>query len=100
MFSPFWYQERNGTPKDETYDDVVIMQDGTVVRGKWRVGRVIEVFPGKDDKVRNVKIRTAAGEYARPVQKLQSFIQQKVMKNEDKVFPLSGAEDVLRRTEN
>ena len=20
MFSPFWYQERNGTPKDETYE--------------------------------------------------------------------------------
>jgi hypothetical protein len=46
------------------------MQDGTVVRGKWTVGRVIEVFPGKDDKVRNVKVRTASGEYARPVQKI------------------------------
>ncbi len=31
---------------------------------------MIEVFPGKDDKVRNVKVRTASGEYARPVQKI------------------------------
>ena len=51
-------------------NDVVTIQDGTVVRGKWRVGQVIEFFPGKDDKLRNVKIRTAAGEYARPVQKI------------------------------
>ena len=36
---------------------------------------MIEVFPGKDDKVRNVKVRnvkvrTASGEHARLVQKI------------------------------
>ena len=61
-----WNSER----RNVRVNDVVIMQDGTVVRGKWTVGRVIEVFPGKDDKVRNVKVRTASGEYARPVQKI------------------------------
>ena len=32
-------------------DDVVVVQDGTAVRGKWIVGRMIDVFPGKDTKV-------------------------------------------------
>ena len=31
--------------------DVVVVQDGTVVRGKWAVGRAIDVYPGKDAKV-------------------------------------------------
>ena len=61
-----WNSER----RNVRVNNVVIMQDGTVVTGKWRVGRVIEVFPEKDDKIRNVKIRTAAGEYARPVLKI------------------------------
>ena len=30
----------------------------------------MEVYPGKDQKVRNVKVRTASGEYSRPVQKI------------------------------
>ena len=40
------------------------------VRGKWLIGRVVEVYPGDDKKVRNVKIRTANNEYARPVTKV------------------------------
>ena len=51
-------------------DDIVIVQDGTAIRGKWRVGRVIDVCPGNDGKVRNVKVKTASGEYSRPVQKV------------------------------
>ncbi len=69
-------------------NDVVIMQDGTVVRGKWTVGQVIEVFPGKDDKVRNVKVRTASGEYARPVQKIA--VIHPVEGDEDKEFSFIG----------
>ena len=34
----------NSEKRNVRVNDVVIMQDGTVVRGKWRVGRVIEVF--------------------------------------------------------
>ena len=69
-------------------NDVVIMQDGTVVRGKWRVGLVIEVFPGKDHQVRTVKVRTAAGEYSRPVQKIA--VIHPAEGDEDKVFPFIG----------
>ena len=40
------------------------------MRGKWIVGRVIDVSSGKDARVRNVKVRTLSGEYSRPVQKI------------------------------
>ena len=32
--------------------------------------RVIEVYPGTDGRVRNVKVKTPAGEYSRPVTKI------------------------------
>ena len=50
--------------------DIVIVQDGTAISGKWKAGRVIDVYPGNDGKVRNVKVKTASGEYSRPVQKV------------------------------
>ena len=51
-------------------NDIVIVADSNAVRGKWIVGRVIEVYPGKDSKVRNIKVKTASGEYSRPVTKI------------------------------
>ena len=51
-------------------NDVVIVADSNAVRGKWIVGRVIEVYSGKDGKVRNIKVKTATGEYSRPVTKI------------------------------
>ena len=33
-------------------------------------GRVTEVYPGSDNKVRNVKVKTANGTYDRPITKL------------------------------
>lgn len=36
----------------------------------WPVGRITETFPGKDKIVRVVKVKTANGEYVRPVNKL------------------------------
>ena len=61
-----WNSER----RNVRVNDVVVVQDGTAVRGKWRVGHVIEVYPGEDKKVRNMKVRTPSGEYSRPVQKI------------------------------
>ena len=40
--------------------------DTNAVRGKWTIGRIIEVHPGSDNNVRNVTIRTPNGEYRRP----------------------------------
>ena len=51
-------------------DDIVVLCDNNALRGKWSTGRVIEVYPGLDGKVRNVKVKTATGTYSRPVNKL------------------------------
>ena len=71
-------------------DDIVIVQDGTAIRGKWKVGRVIDVYPRNDGKVRNVKVKTASGEYSSQYRKSQLSIQLKAKKNEEKVFPSWG----------
>ena len=51
-------------------DDFVIVSDNNVVRGKWIIGRIIEVYPGQDGKVRNVRVRTPSGDYSLPVTKI------------------------------
>jgi len=40
------------------------------IQRKWTIGRIIEVYPGCDGRVRNVKVKTSTGEYSRPVTKI------------------------------
>ena len=47
-----------------------MVQTPGAVRGKWNVGRVINVFPGHDGKIRNVKVKTRTGENERPITKI------------------------------
>ena len=61
-----WHSEK----RNVRVDDFVIMQSPNAVRGKWNVGRIINVYPGQDDRVRNVKIKTRDGEYQRPISKI------------------------------
>ena len=61
-----WHTER----RNVEVDDLVVMADNNANRGKWTIGRVIEVHPGTDGRVRNVKVKTPAGEYSRPVTKI------------------------------
>ena len=58
-----------------------MIADANTVRGKWTIARVIQVYPGADGKVRNVKVKTASGEYRRPVTKLAI------------IYPAEGYED-------
>ena len=44
-------------------DDIVMVADPNVVRGKWTIGRVMDVCPGSDGKIRNVKVKTPTSEY-------------------------------------
>ncbi|CAB4031845.1 Hypothetical predicted protein [Paramuricea clavata] len=48
--------------------DLVLMVDYETPRGKWKLGRVEEVYPGKDGVVRNVLVKTQHGQYkSKPV---------------------------------
>ncbi|KAJ8033828.1 hypothetical protein HOLleu_24190 [Holothuria leucospilota] len=50
--------------------DVVLIADPKMVRGQWKVGRVTEVYPGDDNRVRNVQVKTANGLLRRTVNKI------------------------------
>ncbi len=50
--------------------NVVLIVDEANPRGKWPVGRVLKVFPGKDGLVRSAIVKTSHGEYLRPITRL------------------------------
>ena len=50
--------------------DVVIMMSTETPRGKWPLGRVVKVFPGKNDRVRVVDVQVGKAVYRRPIVKL------------------------------
>ena len=50
--------------------DLVLEIDSKRKRGEWQMALVEEVFPGGDDLIRKVKIRTSKGVYERPIAKL------------------------------
>lgn len=49
---------------------LVLLVDDSAPRGHWSLGRVLEVYPGPDDMVRTVKVKTKDSVYVRPIQKL------------------------------
>ncbi|XP_064635262.1 uncharacterized protein LOC135492633 [Lineus longissimus] len=66
-------QERQKWLQDERnvkIDDIVLIVDNNMPRNAWSLGRVIEVYPGKDNRVRAVKVRTQHTQLVRPVNKL------------------------------
>jgi len=61
-----WVEEkRNIDP-----GDVVLMVDPSNSRGHWPLGRIQEVFPGPDEKVRVERVITGGKDYVRPITKL------------------------------
>ena len=51
-------------------NDLVLIADDNVQRGKWPLGRVTQVFPGRDGRVRSAEIRTKSTVLHRPIRKL------------------------------
>lgn len=51
--------------------DLVLISDDQVKGVNWPLGRVIEVRPGGDDRVRCAKLKTEEGEVTRPIVKLR-----------------------------
>ena len=51
-------------------DDLVLLVEDNIPRGQWRLGRVLEVYPSSDNKVRSLKIKTSSGSYVRPATKV------------------------------
>lgn len=51
-------------------NDVVIIHDDNLPAGKWAMGRVVELHPGRDGLVRVVTLKTKTGYMKRPIIKL------------------------------
>ena len=46
--------------------DLVIISSHDVPRSYWPMGRIIEVYQGRDGVVRSIKLKTSNGELSRP----------------------------------
>ena len=53
-----------------TVNSLVLLVDESLPRGKWPLGRILDVFPGPDGLVRSVLVKTASGEYTRPITRI------------------------------
>ncbi len=56
--------------------DVVILREDNLIPTKWPLARVVQVYPGRDDLVRVVSVKTAQGIYKRPVTKIAVVLLQ------------------------
>jgi hypothetical protein len=56
--------------RDFQVGDLVLVIDSTVPRGHWNMGKIEEVYPGKDNRVRTAKVRVKDATYIRPITKL------------------------------
>ncbi|XP_072392165.1 uncharacterized protein [Diabrotica undecimpunctata] len=63
---PKWFTPQVGIKPD----DLVLLKDENSPPLKWPIARVVETYPGKDNKVRVVKVRTPEGLYVRSIAKL------------------------------
>jgi len=50
--------------------DIVLVGQDNKKRFEWPLGRNLELFPGKDGKVRVAKVKTSTGELLRPVRRI------------------------------
>lgn len=63
-------QKWNYKKENLKVDDLVLVVDNLVPRGKWLTGRVIETIHDKFGNVRQVKLKTSHGLLRRPIAKL------------------------------
>ena len=55
--------------------DVVLISEDNIPRGKWKVEKSVDTFPGKDRRIRTVRVQTKRGMINSPVQKLHLLEQ-------------------------
>ncbi|GBN30213.1 hypothetical protein AVEN_226248-1 [Araneus ventricosus] len=83
LFQSFWkwwsseyiisLQRRNKwqkTQQNVKLNDLFLLKDDNIPPLHWKLGRVTEVYPSADDKIRVVVVKTANGLLKRPIHKL------------------------------
>lgn len=54
-------------------NDIVAIRKESTPSGKWPLGRGTEIFPGKDELVRSVRLQTSTGDFERAVMELMKL---------------------------
>ncbi|GFU90782.1 eukaryotic translation initiation factor 3 subunit H [Trichonephila clavipes] len=91
-------QKRPGRPGHDFKVDVVMIEEPSKKRAYWPLGKVISLLPGRDGKVRTLKLKCKNSELIRPIQRVYPlevpFINNEIVKidgvptssvNEDKL---------------
>ena len=51
-------------------NDIVLLQDETLVPSRWPIARVLKTHPGSDGYIRVVEVKAGTGTFTRPVTKV------------------------------
>ncbi|KRY90831.1 hypothetical protein T4D_4160 [Trichinella pseudospiralis] len=73
-------------------NDLVLILEDNVPRGRCPLGVVVELFPGADGVARSARLRTTAAEMTRPVSKL--VVLEPAHVSDGRTSSPSGGEDV------
>ncbi|KAF6198331.1 hypothetical protein GE061_008079 [Apolygus lucorum] len=63
-------QHRNDRPRGVKIGDLVLIESEGAKRISWPLGRVIDLHPGSDGASRVATVKTTAGTFTRPLQRL------------------------------
>ncbi|GFS48530.1 integrase catalytic domain-containing protein [Trichonephila clavipes] len=66
-------QKRPGKPGHDFKVDVVMIEEPSKKRVYWPLGKVISLLPGRDGKVRTLKLKCKNSELIRPIQRVYPF---------------------------
>ncbi|GFW26379.1 integrase catalytic domain-containing protein [Trichonephila clavipes] len=105
-------QKRPGKPgHDFKVGDVVMIEEPSKKRVYWPLGKVISLLPGRDGKVRTLKLKCKNSELIRPIQRVYPlevpFINNEIVKidgvptssvNEDKLTSNSVIKNKVTRS--
>ncbi|KRZ98102.1 hypothetical protein T08_16093 [Trichinella sp. T8] len=61
-----WYNSGNAP----NIGDIVLVGENNVPRRNWKLGKIVQLYPGQDGIVRTVKVQLAGGTVNRPISKL------------------------------
>lgn len=61
-----WFFEKDNVK----IGDLVLLKEDNLAVCNWPLGRLVEVFPGKDGKIRVVDVKTQHGVFKRPISKI------------------------------
>ena len=65
--------KRNNYKMPIQQGDLVLLRDDNIPSTRWITGRVLETFPGIDNEVRAIRVRTASGEVKRATNRVCKF---------------------------